>query len=170
MRTGLGKCFWVALAMGMALLVTRVASAGDPLEFRDLEAASDQEINGMRGGYVTEGGLNFSFGIEQAIFVDGILKATNTLNVVKEGAGLPQALQGPSGNTPTVVQIGPGNTFLPTDLEQLQSGFFTVVQNSMDQKVIQNINKINATISVLGLQREISRTGAMNQQLIQTLR
>lgn len=170
MRTGFRKRIFAALAMGLAVLLTRVAYAGDPLGFRDLEPASDQEINGMRGGYVTEGGLNFSFGVEQAIYVNGVLKATNTLNIAKEGPGLPQAIPGTAGNTPTVVQIGPGNTFLPADLDQLQSGFFTVVQNSMDQQVIQNINKINATISVLGLQREINRTGTMSQQLIQTLR
>jgi len=153
MRIPWVKTLIIALAMGIALLANHPALADGPGDIRDWEVANDQEINGMRGGYVNGEGLEVSFGIEQAVYINGILQAINT----------------PYPGV-TLTQNGPGNTFLPADPGQFDSGFLNVIQNSMDQQVIQNINKINATISVLGLYKEINKANTLNQQLIQTLR
>ncbi|MGA6992382.1 MAG: hypothetical protein WBX50_00640 [Candidatus Deferrimicrobiaceae bacterium] len=147
------KTLSIALAMGIALLANHPALADGPDDIREWEVASDQEIHGMRGGYVNGEGLEVSFGIEQAVYINGILQAANT----------------PYPGV-TLTQNGSGNTFLPADPGPFQSGFFNVIQNSMDQQVIQNINKINATISVLGLYKEIHQANTLNQQLIQSLR
>jgi hypothetical protein len=157
----------IALAAGLATAAPAPALAGSD-DIREWTVAGDQEIGGMRGGYVTEGGLQFSFGVEKSILVDGILKASHSLNVVQDGSGVPRLAPGQSPDgLVKVVQIGPGNSFDPGTLGP---GFFTVVQNSMDDKVITNLTKVQATLSVLGLCREIGQADALNRRMIQSLR
>ncbi|MGB3398738.1 MAG: hypothetical protein WBA34_01045 [Candidatus Deferrimicrobiaceae bacterium] len=161
------KILCIALAMGIALLANRPAHADGFEDLQSWEVADDQEINEIRGGYVTEGGLQFSIGIEKTVLVNGIQQASNFLNIVQDGSGIPQVSQVPNSML-TLVQIGHGkNTFEPGNLP---SGFFTVVQNSMDQQFIQNMTKISTIISVLGLHREIGQATNLNHQLVQSLR
>jgi len=167
MKTRWVKILCVALAMGIALLAHRPAHGDGFEDFRGWEVAGEQEIDGMRGGYVTEGGLQFSIGIEKSVLVNGIQQANNILNIVQDGSGIPQVSPGVPNNMLTLMQIGPGNMFEPGNLP---SGFFTVVQNSMDQQFIQNMTKISTTISVLGLYREIGQATNLNHQLVQSLR
>ncbi|MGA7104009.1 MAG: hypothetical protein WBX49_01570 [Candidatus Deferrimicrobiaceae bacterium] len=166
MKTLWVKILCISLTMGIALLANRPAHAGGFEDLQSWEVAGDQEISEARGGYVTEGGLQFSIGIEKTILVDGILQAANSLNVVQDGSGALQAST-TTGEMLTRVDLGTGNTFLPGTLGP---GFFTVIQNSMDKKFIQNLTEINATISVLGLSREIGQATTLNHQLVQSLR
>ncbi|MGZ8449758.1 MAG: hypothetical protein ACXWWV_09225 [Candidatus Deferrimicrobiaceae bacterium] len=160
----------VALAIGIALIANRPALAGGPDDLRNWKVADDQEIGDTRGGLVSGDGLEFALGIEKFIYVNGILEATNTLNIVKDANGVPQLAPGqPVGNMLTLVQIGDPakNTFDPGNLS---SGFFTVVQNNLDQQTIKNIDKITTTISVLPLLRAINQEAVLNQGLIKSLR
>ena len=158
----------VALAIGIALIANRPAFAGGPDDLRNWKVAEDREISDTRGGLVSGDGLEFALGIEKFIYVNGILEATNTLNIVKDAKGVPQLAPGqPLGSMLTLVQKGPGNTFDPGNL---QSGFFTVIQNSLDQQTIRNIDKISATITVLPLLRAINQEAVLNQGLIKSLR
>lgn len=158
----------IVLAIGIALLPSRPALAGDPDDLRNWKVANDREISDTRGGYVTGDGLEFALGIEKFVYVNGVLEATNTLNIVKDANGVPQLAPGqPLGPMVIYKSIGPGNTF---DQENLSSGFFTVIQNSLDQQTIKNIDKITTTISVLPLLRAINREAVLNQGTIRSLR
>jgi len=158
----------VALAIGIALIAYRPALAGGPDDLRNWKVADDREIGDTRGGLVSGDGLEFALGIEKFIYVNGILEATNTLNIVKDAKGVPQLAPGqPLGPMVKWITIGPGNTF---DQENLSSGFFTVIQNTLDQQTIRNIDKISATITVLPLLRAINQEAVLNQGLIKSLR
>jgi len=158
----------VALAIAIVWAANRPALAGGPDDLRNWKVAGDREINDTRGGYVSGDGLEFALGIEKFVYVNGILEATNTLNIVKDANGVPQLAPGqPLGPMVIYKSIGPGNTF---DQENLSSGFFTVIQNSLDQQTIKNIDKITTTISVLPLLRAINQEAVLNQGNIRSLR
>ena len=158
----------IALAIGIAWSANRPALAGGPDDLRNWKVADDREISDTRGGLVSGNGVEFALGIEKFIYVNGILEATNTLNIVKDANGVPQLAPGqPLGPMVKWIPIGPGNTF---DQENLSSGFFTVVQNTLDQQTIKNIDKISTTITVLPLLRAINQEAVLNQQIIKSLR
>lgn len=160
----------VALAIAIVWAANRPALAGGPDDLRNWKVADDREIADTRGGIVSGNGLEFALGIEKLIYIDGILEATNTLNIVKDVNGVPQLAPGQLlPNMMTLVQKGPGNTF-DLDPANLPSGFFTVIQNSENNRTIANIDKITATISVLPLLRAINQEAVLNQGLIKTLR
>ncbi len=158
----------IALTIGIASAASRPALAEGPGDLRTWQVADDREIGETRAGFVSGDGLEFAVGIEKLVYVNGVLEATNSLSIVTDGAGIPKLAPGQQqGSMLTLVQNGPGNTFEPGNF---QSGFFTVIQNSLDQQTIKNIDKISATISVLGLYREINREAVLNQQIVHSLR
>jgi hypothetical protein len=158
----------IVLAIGVAFIANRQALAGGPDDLRNWKVADDREISNERGGYVSGDGLEFALGIEKFVYVNGVLEATNTLNIVKDAHGVPQLAPGqPLGPMVIYQSIGPGNTF---DQENLSSGFFTVIQNSLDQQTIKNIDKITTTITVLPLLRAINQDAVLNQGNIRSLR
>ena len=159
----------VALAIGIALIANRPALAGGPDDLRNWKVADDREIGDTRGGLDFGHGLEFALGIAKAIYVDGVLVATNTLNIVKDGAGLPHLAPGqPLPNMLTLVQMGPGNTFDPAGLPS--GGFFTVVQNSENNKIINSIDHLKLDFSGLHLHKQRLFDSMLNNQTINSLR
>lgn len=57
-------------------------------------AMNDDALGEMRGGFVTPDGLQISFGIERAIFVNGELVTMTTLNLGNLGATITSQVQG----------------------------------------------------------------------------
>lgn len=157
------------LAIGIALIANRPALAGGPDDLRNWKVADDREIGDTRGGLDYGNGLEFALGITKLVYIDGILQATNTLNIVKDGAGLPHLAPGqPLPKMLTLVQNGPGNTFDPANLPN--GGFFTIIQNSENHKIIHNIDQIKLDFTGLNLHRQRLFDGMLNQQTIQSLR
>ena len=48
----------------------------------ELTAMSDNKLDRMRGGFSLPNGLQISFGIERAVYVNGNLVSTTSLNIV----------------------------------------------------------------------------------------
>ncbi|MBV9997029.1 MAG: hypothetical protein JO127_17640 [Caulobacteraceae bacterium] len=58
-------------------------SAADP--FADVQAVSDADLQGERGGFITAGGVTFDFGAKLDASVNGTLAMTSTLNLTPQG-------------------------------------------------------------------------------------
>lgn len=163
-----GYKIFAALTSGLfALTLTHVAGAGDDLVFSPKQAINMQRLDSLRGGFITDGGLKISMGIERSVFINNELVATTILNVpdlaalVARGAA-PAQLQ---GSPTTLVQNGPGNSVGQSVLQSFGPGMLTIIQNSLDNQLIQGRTLINTTISgvgSLGLSETIS---ALNVQL-----
>ena len=167
--TSLSGCkIFAALTSGLfALTLTHVAGAGDDLVFSPKRAINMQRLDELRGGFITDGGLKISLGIERSVFLNNELVATMFLNVPDlaalsaRGAASAQL----QGSPTTLVQNGPGNSVGQSVLQSFNRGMLTVIQNSLDNQLIQGRTIINTTISgvgSLGLSETIS---ALNVQL-----
>ncbi len=131
-------------------------------------AMSEQSLDGVRGGFVTEG-LNVSFGIERAVYVNGTLVTTTSLNVsdlgrIAAGRGTTAFDTG----TLALIQSGAGNTVSTGTISAATIG--TVVQNTLDGQKIQNLTVINATVNSLGVLRGINLQSSLRGAIIDSLR
>lgn len=159
---------------GFRIVATLAALAAMPAAGQDLtevdgldsrEVISDQELDGMRGGYVTDNGVAILFGIQQAVFTDGRLQAV-TPQLVLSATGQPvspsslarfQALFG--GGTGTI-QTGSTAFVLPQ----------TIIQNTLDGRTIDAVTVINAAALNLSRIRSMNISSLLTGQLIQSLR
>lgn len=146
--------------------VSPAVSATEVLE--QLPAISDRELETMRGGYALAPGLEISFGIEQAVFIDGILQAVTSVNssspliyLSTPGAGgmLTSQEQLPGSWDPSAL----GPSFAPDHL-------FTLVQNSQDNRVIDTITKLDVAVSGLAFLSNHHTLSSLQVQLVDTLR
>jgi hypothetical protein len=141
-------------------------------------AASDQDLSAIRGGFVTNEGLLVSFGIERAIYVNGILDAASNFTINRtDGSGssnLQQTDPALSGiNTVKVVQIGPdgSNVFSPDKIvgNVLPNGF-TVIQNTLNNQFVKNTTTFNVSVTNSNLFRDMNLTSLISQQMINASR
>jgi hypothetical protein len=79
-----------------------------------------------------------------------------------------QSSSAPPATSP--VAVAPSN--LPTEngLLVLNNGFSTLIQNSLDQKTIQNLTIVEASVANVKLFREIELMARINEQLINAMR
>ena len=131
-------------------------------------AMSESSLDGVRGGFVADG-LNVSFGIERAVYVNGILVTTTSLNVSDLGR-----VTGGRANTAIdtaslgLIQSGAGNSVVPGVVSSSAIG--TVVQNTLDGQKIQNVTVVNATVNSLGLLKGINLQSSLRGAVIDSLR
>jgi len=168
-------------ALSVALFLAAMALAAWPPpvgadELPGAVAATDQELSAMRGGFVTNEGLLVSFGIERAIYVNGILSTASSFTVSRvDGTnGLKYSASMPVGaNTVKVLQIGPAgsNVFSPGKIAgAMLPGGFTVIQNALNNQVVKNITTINASVTNMNLFRDMNLTSSIRQQMIHAIR
>jgi hypothetical protein len=171
MRTTVRKLLIVlALAAVMALWGPSSARA-DADGFGGAEIVSAEGLDAMRGGYKAGTDLMFSFGIEKAVYVNGVLEAASSLNLLQPGGGSSQLSQVPSF---TLIQKGSSLPNIGTNFSAFtlpEHGFQgTIIQNSLDYQKIQTFTKISVGLNVLGAFRENNLSAIMNQQLIRSSR
>lgn len=152
-----------AIGIALAMLAINTPALADGLE--TWQAVSDAELDDMRGGFLSAPGVEISFGIETSVLINGVLQTSTVFNVDDAA----QALQdSASGAIVNLVQNGPGNSF-PAEGLGLSSGVLTVIQNSLDNQLIQNLTTIDVAVTVLDAFRSSNFTSALNQQLIDSL-
>jgi len=133
--------------MLLSLILAPVSPVlADPEALNELQAVNDRILDSMRGGYTSSAGLEITFGIETAVFIDGILQSITTFNSISP-----------------VLNTGLLSTM---DAEAVNSRLVTTVQNSQDHKIINTITQINATVSCLDLYRKSNFMSSLRQQLI----
>lgn len=169
-RTVAGVLIGILLAAGMAMGGPSFAWAESD-GFGGVEIVSAEELDAMRGGYKAGTDLLFSFGIEKAVYVNGVLEATSSLNLLQPGGGDRQLSQAPSFN---LIQNGSG---IPNNGKDFSAftlpgqGFQgTIIQNNLDHQTITNVTRISVGLNVLGAYRENNLSAILSQQLIRSLR
>ncbi|HWH84762.1 MAG TPA: hypothetical protein VNU71_21250 [Burkholderiaceae bacterium] len=131
-------------------------------------AVSDSSLDRVRGGFTVDG-LNITFGIERAVYVNGVLVTTTSLNLsdlgrLTAGRGTVSFDVGSLG----VVQSGAGNLVASTIVTAGNAG--TIVQNTLDGQKIQNVTVINATANSLGVFRNLNLGSSLRSAVIDSLR
>jgi len=167
----------LALAGALLAMLAGVASGGAGVfELASQVPVSDAELATLRGGFTTPDGLLISFGITQAMYVNGVLDSTNNFTVTQGTTGSDPTLQVASqmgNNGVRLIQIGPqaSNTFQPstTPTSGLPGSSLTVIQNTLNQQVITNSTVINASLANMTLFRNINLSFAISQQIINSL-
>lgn len=121
----------------------------------------DAILDGQRGGFAAPGGLQMSFGIERAVFVNGVLESTTHLRLDDLGQVVASL---PPGARFAVVQNGAGNaiaTALPGD------ALGTVVQNSLNDQTLQVVSTIDISVNsaelLRGMRLDMSLQDALNR-------
>lgn len=134
----------------------------------ELVAMSEKSLDRVRGGFVADG-LNISFGIERAVYVNGALVTTTSLNVSDLGR-ITAGRATTSFDTASLglIQSGPGNSFAPGAMSSASIG--TVVQNTLDGQKIQNLTVINATVNSLGFLKGLNLQSSLRGAVIDSLR
>ncbi|MGB0128665.1 MAG: hypothetical protein WBP72_13590 [Rhodocyclaceae bacterium] len=134
-------------------------------------ALAPSELDSKRGGFETDGGLQFSFGIERAVYINGQLVTTQTLNNLdlRGGAGNQIASAATAaGQQLTVIQNGDPTRNGFSIPSTAASG--TVIQNNLNNQTILTETKINASVNSLQALRSIELGDQLRQALISSAR
>lgn len=131
-------------------------------------AVGDASLDRVRGGFVTQG-LNISFGIERAVYINGTLVTSTRLNVSELG-GISATGSTPSLDAATLalIQSGTGNVVSSGTISPTAIG--TVVQNTLDGQNIRNLTVIDATVNSLGVLRGLNLQSSLRGAVIDSLR
>ncbi len=129
---------------------------------------AEAALDSVRGGYATDG-LNISFGISRAVYVNGELMTTTSLNVSDLGK-ITQGRTITAGEAASLgmIQSGAGNVVAPTIISSTSAG--AVVQNTLDGQRIQNLTVINASANSLGLLKGYNLESSLRGAVIDSLR
>lgn len=138
-----------------------------------LAALDTGSLDDIRGGFELDGtGLKFSFGIERAVYINGELIASTTLNLKDlqqaVGGGLSPATLAPgAAGALGIIQNGSGNNIATTITSNMAG---TVIQNSLNDQRIQNVTTINATVNSMQAVRAMSVQSAIQSGIVSSLR
>jgi hypothetical protein len=189
----------VAMVAGFLMVCSHPASA-NLCEFDGANVVANQDLDTMRGGFISNNGLQISLGIVKAVSIDGVLQAISTLNI----ANMPQLTQqlaklgiGVSSNTqtaqPTAESAANSATPAPattassnpvaaqtaaesaavvsspqTDTSTMVNnlGNLMVVQNSANNKVIQNVQMFDVIVqNARNVQSAINLSARIREQM-----
>lgn len=130
--------FGIAAALFLALGAPAWSATPADAGFAGLRPVSDAQLARLRGGFSVGGGPNqvqLSLGIERLTFVNGELATVTRL-----GASTADGIR--------LIQNGGGNLFDTSVLRTLLPGTVgTVIQNSLDDQTIRNLNVFNVTVT-----------------------
>lgn len=138
-----------------------------------LAALNTGSLDEIRGGFELDGtGLKFSFGIERAVYINGELIASTTLNLKDlqqtAGGGIsPVTLAPGTAGALGIIQNGVGNNIAATITSNMAG---TVIQNSLNDQRIQNVTTINATVNSMQAVRAMSVQSAIQSGIVSSLR
>lgn len=152
--------------LAVALLIASASAAADEgfLGHTPLDA---QALSGMRGGFVSAGGLRIGLGIDRAVLINNRLVDSISIRIPDLAAiraGSPDAVQ-VSGATTSIVQNGPGNFADRGLLQQSGPGLLTIIQNSLNNQLIQSRTVINIDVSGLSATTAAQAASVLDAQL-----
>lgn len=155
----------------IALLVTSFAILVPPAQSElrlGTEPLSDPELSAYRGGFLMDG-LEISIGLEQIVGINGDTMVINRLTIpnlnqtVNGGALVDLQME-------TVFEVISANRSGGSRVASNMggpNGWMTVVQNSLDSTVIQNMHQLNIELNNLGAGNQFP--ARFSDQLIQLL-
>ena len=133
-------------------------------------ALSADKLDQVRGGFVTDGGLKISFGIERAVYLNGNLVTTTSLNIsdLSRISGGQAQVTGNGKDALALIQSGTGNVFSPASISSTAAG--TVIQNTLNNQKINTITRIDAVVNSSGIMRSINLQSSMQSAIVNSLR
>ena len=124
--------------------MSNAAWAASPFEskegFNRSAEVDDSELAGMRGGFVSAGGLVIDFALSTRTVIDGV---TQTDLIISSNNIDDLTAQ----NVKQIVQIGDNNNAETLQTLANNAAVLTLIQNSVDNKVIQNFNVLDVAVS-----------------------
>lgn len=135
-----------------------------------LVALGSDQLDGVRGGFVTPEGMKISFGIERAVYLNGTLVTTTSLNIadLSKISGGSAQITGNGAGSLGLVQSGLGNVFAPGVISSTAAG--TIIQNTLDNQKINTITRIDAVVNSTGILRAINLQSSMRAAVVDSLR
>lgn len=129
-------------------------------------AASDEELDDLRGGFEAASGLTVSFGIVRSVSINGDLVSRTSFDlpdvstITAEQASMAKAAIAQA----TLVQNGAGN-FVDAGV-RAQLGAGTLIQNSLNDQNIQTLTVINTGVNSLGLLKSLNTQDILKDALL----
>lgn len=132
-------------------------------------AVSDRQLDTTRGGFDLGHGLLASFGIERAVYINGNLVSSTSVNIPDIGRMTPDQASALAAATGTVniIQNGANNTVDPATFDHASAA--TVIQNSLDHQDIRSLTTINVTANSQSLFRSLGLQESLQAGLIGSL-
>jgi hypothetical protein len=131
-------------------------------------AVAETALDRVRGGFLGEG-LNISFGIERAVYINGSLVVSTVMNLTQLGqVAAGRGATTLDAGTIALVQNGMGNSVATGSISPSTIG--TVIQNTLDGQKIQNVTIVNATANSLGVFRNLNLGSSLRGAVIDSLR
>ena len=133
-------------------------------------AVSNQELDGLRGGFDAGSGLKVSFGITRAVSLNGQMVTSTSFLVGDMGKLTPAQAQALSQQAPLqtqVVQNGPGNT-VGTGASAAPLAIY--VQNTLNNQTIRSETVIHAASSGLSLVKNLNLQATLNESINNAIR
>lgn len=135
------------------------------IRLAEAPAVDENRLDKLRGGFETPSGLRVSFGIERAVYVNGVLSSVTSVNLADLGNMTGRGL--PEGSTLAVIQNGPNNAFIASGLNN--NALATVIQNSLDNQNIRAVTTINASVNSVEMLRSTQMNSSMRDMMVQSL-
>nr|MBI1228762.1 hypothetical protein [Cytophagales bacterium] len=136
----LGSTFMLALvaSQNANAFDDKVSGVQDDFFFNHQPNLKDEELDGMRGGFVTSNGVIIDFAFSANTLVDGQLINQVELSTLSGAA---------SETLRNIIQIGEGNSAFEGGISiNNLPNVVTVVQNNIDNLTIQQINMLDLTV------------------------
>lgn len=132
-----------------------------------VDPISDRELSEFRGGFLMDN-LEISIGLEQVVGVNGDTLVINRLTIPNLNQAVNSRL--PGHQMETVLEVISANRSSEARVASRMAGpngWMTVVQNSLDSTVIQNMQQLNIELNNLGAGNQFP--ARFSDQLIQLL-
>jgi len=172
----MGAGRWWISALGNAALIAGAAQAAPPAVIGNAQAApdlpfasmpvSDGRLATVRGGFDLGGGLVASFGISRAIYINGNLAASVSVDIPDlarmddtQAKALATLVNGV-----TLIHNGPGNFVDPASFNRATGAI--VIQNTLDNQQIQALTTLDTTVRNLGQFTSMNVANSLQQGLI----
>ena len=138
-----------ACALGGVQAQERLADSDSALAWI---ALTPEQLDTMRGGFTLPSGLNLSFGIERAVFIDGVLMISTSINIPNVGRmTTDEATALAAATAPLLVQNGPGNVVTAG------SGHAGLtIQNTLNDQTIRSLTTLNIGVDTLSLYKALN--------------
>lgn len=117
-----------------------VASASSIGKAMGGKALSNNELSEVRGAYLNAGGLLIEFGMSSTTLIDGIVQRD-----IQFGTSSGETID--SSQIKQVIQVGDNNAQIPQEVIDGLPDMVTIIQNSEDNRVIQNITNLDVQVS-----------------------
>jgi hypothetical protein len=129
---------------------------------------AEQALDGLRGGFES-GGLRLSFGVERATYVNGQLVARDGFALPDLRQVTPEQARHAAAVLGSTQWLRDGQALRITDGALAGSGA-TLIQNTLDQQVLQQLTTLQLRTSALGDLKGLNALGSLRDALAAPLR